>query len=120
MANACKSRGRTELNKALKVERSEEVLRFDPTNGQSKLVGKELHENDVCELLAVFGAGPFIFFPFLEDFVEARRRSFVVDDLGILARDLEGFGDKIGNVFLNKHVRIQVCGIDLLGQICKR
>jgi hypothetical protein len=37
----------------------------------------------------VGGVGPFTFFPFLEDLVEARRRSLIVDDLGILARDLE-------------------------------
>ena len=70
--HACKSRGGTKLNEVLKVERSEEeVLRFDPTNRQSKLVSKELHEDDVCELLVVFAAGPFIFLLFLEDFVEA-------------------------------------------------
>ena len=81
-------------------ERCEEkVLCFDPTSGQGELVGKELNKNDIGQLLAVLGAGPFIFFPFLEDLVEARRRGLIADDLRVIARDLEGFGDEIGNVF---------------------
>jgi len=51
------------------------ISRFDTTNGKSKLIGKELHEDDICELLAVVDAGPFFFFPLFEDLVEARRRS---------------------------------------------
>jgi hypothetical protein len=58
--------------------------------------------------LAVLDAGPFIFFPLLEDLVEARRKGLIVDDLRVLARDLEGFGDEIENVFPNKHVGVQV------------
>jgi len=78
---------------------AQKVLGFDPTSGQGEPVGKELNKNDIGQLLAVLGAGPFIFFPFLEDLVEARRRGLITDDLRVIARDLEGFGDEIGNVF---------------------
>jgi len=77
----------------------EEVLGFDPTSGQGELVGKELNKNDIGQLLAVLGAGPFIFFLFLEDLVKARRRGLIADNLRVIARDLKGFGDEIGNVF---------------------
>jgi hypothetical protein len=118
--HAGKSRRRTELNKAFELERSEEkILGFDPTNGRDELVGKELNKNGISELLAVLGASPFIFFPLLEDLVEARRRGLIVDDLSVLARDLEGFGDEVRNLFPNKHVGVQVRGIDLLGQVCR-
>ena len=86
---------------------------FNPTKEKGELVGKEFNKNNVGELLAVLGAGPFIFFPLLEDFIEVGRRGLIIDDLSVLARDLEGFGDEIRNVFPNKHVGVQVCGVDL-------
>jgi hypothetical protein len=49
------------------------------------LVEKEFNKNGVRELLAVLGAGPFIFFPLFEDLVKARRRGLIVDDLSVLA-----------------------------------
>jgi len=63
------------------------------------------------------GADPFTLFPLLENLVEARRRSLIIDDLSALARGSEGFGNEIGNVFPNKHIEVQVSGVDLLGQV---
>jgi len=82
-------------------------LGFDPTNRPGKLVGKELNKNGVRELLAVIGAGPFIFFLLPEDLVEARRRGLIVEDLSVLARDLEGFGDEIG-IFSDNSANIEL------------
>jgi len=61
------------LSLTRRFERCEEkVLGFNPMSRQGELVDKELSKNDIGQLLAVLGAGPFIFFPFLEDLVEAR------------------------------------------------
>jgi hypothetical protein len=120
-SHARQGRRRAELNEALEVERrEEEVLGFDPTDRRSKLVGEELYENDIGELLTVSRAAPFIFFPLLEDLVEARRRGLVIDDLSVVARHLERFRNEIGDVFSDKHVGVQVRGVDLFGQVYKK
>ena len=43
----------------------------------------------------------------------------VVDLLGVLSGDLEGFGDEVGDVFADEEVWVDMGGVNLLGQVYK-
>jgi hypothetical protein len=61
-----------DINKTLKIEGSEyEILGLDPTDRRSELIGMEFQadEDNINELLAVFGTSPFLPFPFLVNLV---------------------------------------------------
>jgi hypothetical protein len=113
--HARQSRGRTQLDETFEAELSkEEILSLDPTDGGGKLVGEEFDEDDVGELLTVLGVLPVILLPLLEDFVETRGSSLVVDYLTIFARNVEGLGDQVGDVLANEHFGVEMSGVDLL------
>jgi hypothetical protein len=62
-----------EFDKTLKiilVDSEEEILGLNPTNGRSELIGEEFNENDICQLLTIFGRGPSVIFPLPENLVE--------------------------------------------------
>lgn len=94
----------------------EEVLGLDPAHRRGELVGEELNEDGVSELLALFGMTPLLV-PVLEDLVEARRARLVVDDLRVLLSNLEGLRNQVGNVLSDQEIAVQVCRVDLLGQV---
>ena len=46
-----------------------------------------------------------------------KGESLVVDELGILLRNVKGFGDEVGHAFADETVRVEVCRIGFLRQI---
>jgi hypothetical protein len=92
-------------------------LRLDPAHGRRELVCEELDKDRVCELLALFRRCPVVSLPVAKYFVEARRRGLVVDDLCVLLADFEWLGDKIGDIFADEEVGVDVERVDLLGKI---
>jgi hypothetical protein len=67
--------------------------------------------------LAVFGTSSFLLFPFLESLVELRRGSLIVDDLGVLAGNVEWLRNEVRNIFSYKHIWVKMTRIDFLGKI---
>ena len=49
--------------------------------------------------------------------IQFRRGSLIVDNLSVLAGNVEWVGNEIWNVFTHKHVRIKMASIDFRGQI---
>ena len=83
------------------------------------MIGKEFDEDDISKLLTVFGTSPFLLFPFLENLVQLRRGSLIVDDLSVLARNVEWLRNQVRNIFAYKHIWVKMAMIDFLGQIWK-
>src|ERR1700723_3407100 len=73
------------FDKAFKVMGCEEnVLGFNPLHRIYELVGEKFNKNDVCELLSLSGRIPMFFIPFLQNLVQTRRQSLIVDELDII------------------------------------
>ena len=81
------------------------------------MIGKEFDKDNIGKLLAVFDTSPFLLFPFLENFVRLGRGSLVVDDLSILARNVEWLRNEVRNIFADKHIWVKMGRIDFLGKI---
>jgi hypothetical protein len=117
-SHTSKGGSRSKLDESLEVVlREQQVLRLDPSHGGSKLVSEQLDKNRVREILALLGACPVVTLPIFEDLVKTRRGGLIIDQLGILPRNVEGLGNKIGDVLANQEVRVQVSGIDFLREI---
>lgn len=97
----------------------EQVLNVDPTNGRGELVGEELNEDGVRELLTLLKSTPAsgFFVPVLQDLRETRRRGLIVDELSVLLGDGEGMGDQVRDISGLEHVGVQVSGVDLLREV---
>ena len=89
----------------------------DPTDGQSKLIGKELDEDNISKLLAVFGTSPFLLFPLLENLVQLWQGSLIIDNLSILAGNIEWLCNEIWNILAHKHIWVKMTRINFLGKI---
>jgi hypothetical protein len=85
---------------------------LDPADRRSELIGKPFDKDNVGEPLTIFNASPFVLFPLFENLVQFRQGSLIVDDLSVLARDIEWLGNEIRNIFAYKHVRVKVTRID--------
>jgi hypothetical protein len=81
------------------------------------LIGKEFDKDNIGKLLAVFGTSPFLLFPFLDNLVQLGRGSLIVDDLSVLAGNVEWLRNEVRNIFAYKHIRIKMTRIDFLGKI---
>ena len=80
------------------------------------MIGKEFDEDDdICKLLAVFGTSPFLLFQLLENLVQLRRGSLIIDDLSVLAGDVEWLRNEIRNIFSDKYIQVKMTRIDFLG-----
>ena len=76
----------------------------------------KLQAVNVSEFLVIFGTTPFVLVPLLENLVQLRR-GLIVDDLSVLAEDVEWLSNEIWNVLAHKHVRVKKARIDFRGQI---
>jgi len=56
---------------------------LDPIDKGSKLLYKELSEDDVRKFLAVSEVPPVVFISLLKDIFKARRLGLVVDDVNV-------------------------------------
>jgi len=59
----------------------EETLCLDPTNRGSKLLYKELSEDDICKFLAVSGVPLVVLISLFKDLFKARRLGLVDSEL---------------------------------------
>ena len=117
-SHAGKSRSRAELDESLEtVVRKLQILRLDPSHGGSELIGQQLYQNRIGEVLALLGAFPVIELPILEDLVKTRGLRFIVDQLHILPRYVERLDNEIRDVLANKEIRIEVTQIYLLREL---
>jgi hypothetical protein len=67
--------------------------------------------------LAVFSTCPFVLFPLLQNLVQLRGGSLIIDDLSVFAGNIEWLGNEIRNIFPHKHIWVKMIRIDFLGQI---
>ena len=84
------------------------------------MICKELNENDVRKFLAVSGVLPVVLIPLRKDLFKARRLGLVVDDIDVFTGGIKGFGDEIGDIPADKHVRIKMGRINLLREIYEK
>ena len=89
----CQRRRWADLDEAFELVLSEEqILSLDPTNLRREPVGQQLPEDDVRQLLTLLNIVPSLLISLAQNPRQARRRNLVVDELGVLFRDLEQLG----------------------------
>jgi hypothetical protein len=55
---------------------------------RGKLIGQQFYKDSICNILTMFGTGPVLMLPILQDLATMRKRGLIIDDLGIFLRIL--------------------------------